>query len=1018
MFALKSLAVLFLLFAFCSDLKGQAPQSQPVIDVYHSDWTTKDGAPRGVTSLAQSRDGYLWVATILGLYRFDGYRFSPYPNIQDTRRLPSTNITSLTTDEADGVWIGYDHGGISHIQQGKFFNIGLPASTATASVDGIWCCREHSVWVLAGGTILRWNKSSWEDFARVHGLPRTRFLTLFFDNHGDVWTSSQDHIYELRAGASNFIELPQESSFVTQFAEAKDGTLWISDVGRCIRPLASTCSQSALPLPGKASFLFDDTGKLWIGLDSRGVERVTSDSVSHSTWLQPESFTSANGLTSNSTHAILRDRFDNVWVGTDMGIDRFRRRDFQAFGEQDFKLYPALAVAPDGSVWIQKEGRKLIHASQSETEEIGPPEGISPLASDSKSGVWLFDPWTHRLLRYDSRNHRDRLIKPPATLLYPIANGIITRPDGSLLVAFRDMGLWSYSTTWKFLGDLSQRAPTTFAQSGSTTWIGYFDNLLVSIDRNRQQQYDAGDGLDIDTPLVLTPHDSLLWVGGTGGVDFVKDGHVHTLHPREPERFRGVSGLVFDNHGDLWLNTAFGAMRVRSTEVSEAVNDPEHRVVTKVFGSADGVIGIPAQTTPVPSLVKDGEGTLWFATAGNLVKVSPAILGTAHPTPHLDLQSVLVNGKEIADPENGGPPIVLDGGRENRIEFQFTAIDIDHPNHIIYRYQLEGEDKTWQMAWRAHEAIYDKLRPGHYRFRFAATNGEDEWTELPSPLLLNIQPAFYQTTWFLVACWITAVLCLWFIYLARIRYISTRLRDRIEERSNERLRIARELHDTLLQSIHGLMLRFHYAADSLQPDDPVRPALEAALKRADSLILEGRNSVQDLRGEADKTRRLAEMLAETVRDAALGDGPIVQITEEGIAYPLRPMVQEEFYKIGREGILNALHHAKATNVRVEVRFGRRFFRLICRDNGVGIPEEMVQTEGNNGHWGLKGMQERARSIGATFDLWTSEGKGTEIEVGLRSRAAYDRPHYIERLFAFRHANGAKNREKETKSGER
>jgi signal transduction histidine kinase len=217
---------------------------------------------------------------------------------------------------------------------------------------------------------------------------------------------------------------------------------------------------------------------------------------------------------------------------------------------------------------------------------------------------------------------------------------------------------------------------------------------------------------------------------------------------------------------------------------------------------------------------------------------------------------------------------------------------------------------------------------------------------------------------------------------------------------DERTRIARELHDTLLQSIHGLMLRFHYAAGSLGMNDPARPALEAALQRADALILEGRNSLQQLRGKADKAKRLSELLSEATRDLAGTGSSSVQITEEGIPYPLRPIVQEEFYKIGREAILNALQHAESSNISIEVQYGRRFFRLICRDDGVGIPDDIVRASGKKGHWGLKGMQERARLIGATFSLWTNEGKGTEIEVRLCSSAACQHTKYLNRLFSW------------------
>ncbi len=997
--ACNLLFVLFLPFLSTSVSFAQTSE-QPIADIYHTGWTTRDGAPRGVTSLAQTRNGYLWIGTILGLYRFDGSQFSQYPDPAGSFSLPSNNITALAADGKDGIWVGYDHRGLSHLFRGEIVNVDLPSPFESSSVDGIFCCARGSVWVLAGDTILRWHNASWENFAQSHDLPRAIYFSLFFDTRGNIWTSSRHGIYELQAGGAKFAQVLQNVFSVTQFAETRDGTLWISDGWRNARPLTSRCSHLSVPLRGTAALLFDTTGKLWIGTDGHGVERVNLTGAPCRFPSAPEPFTASNGLTSNVTHVLLQDRFGNVWVGTDMGIDRFRIRRFLAFGDQEFKFYPALVTAPDGSVWIEEQGRSLIHVSRSGVLKVGSVHDVSPLASDSESGVWFLDSWTHHLIHYSRENRRDRIVNPPSGLQDTAAQSIVSRPDGSLLVAFEGNGLWSYSKKWSLLSTLPQKTPTVLMQDGNTTWIGYFNNLVFELDGSHLQRYDSGDGIDLDTPLVVTRHDSTLWLGGTAGVDFMKTGHFHTLHVRAPERFRGVSGLVYDNQGNLWLNTGFGAMQIPATEVSKALNNPEYRVITKVYGTTDGVIGIPAQTRPVPSLIKDGDGRLWFATAGNLVTLSPEVLTSPRPEPILDLQAVRINGKQTVVPDQEGDPLVLDGGRENRIEFEFTAVDLDHPNHIIYRYRLAGEDKNWQMAGRNHIATYYRLHPGTYRFQVAATNGEDHWVELTSPFVFRIRPTFYQTTWFMVACWIIGLLCFWLLYLARVRYVSARLRDRIEQRSNERLRIARELHDTLLQSIHGLMLRFHYAADSLRQDDPSRPALEAALKRADALILEGRNSVQDLRGEADKARRLSEMLAEAVKDVPLGDAPTVQIIEEGIAYPLRPMVQEEFCKIGREAIHNALHHAKAANVRVEVRYGRQFFWLICRDDGIGIPDEIVQVLGGNGHWGLKGMQERARSIGATLNIWTSEGNGTEVEVRLCGSAAYNNLSSVwSRLFA-------------------
>ena len=992
-----ALSVAFL-FTYAPGCTARISQ-QPILDLYHSSWVTKDGAPRGITSLAQTRDGYLWIGTTLGLYRFDGSRFAEYPDVGSSPKLSSTIINAVAADEDNGAWVGYDHHGISHITQGHVTNIELPTYLGDNAVFGIYCCARHSVWVLVGNTILRWRNGSWEDLASAQGIPRYSYWGLLSDRSGNIWASSPKGIYEWRASDDRFSLFSGKIVNATRFAQASDSTIWINDDAGNIRALTSTCPQPSSSVRVTSSFLFDTAGKLWIGSDERGIARATPSKAACQNIESPETFTLENGLTSNSTRALLVDNFGDVWVGTPMGLDRFRPRHFIPFGNQDFKSYPALAAAPDGSVWIQKLNQKLIHVSEKGIHEIGPLRDISPLASDKEAGVWLFDRMEQQLLHYNSAERLDRKIPAPPKFFQATAKSIVSKADGSVLVTFASNGIWSYSDTWHYIDGPQFKTPTTLTQDGETTWIGYFDNWIESLTGNDRKKYDSGNGLNIGTPLVIASHGSILWVGGTEGVDFMAGGRFHTLLVRAPEKLRGISGLVFDGNGDLWLNTGFGAIQIKSKEVSRALQDPQHAVITEVYGSADGVAGLPTQTWPTPSLIRDGHDRLWFATAGGLVNIDPNVLAGPRSKPFVDLQTIRINGKRLAAEEFGRHPVRLEGGRMNRIEFQFGAVDLDHPNHIVYRYWLAGEDKGWQDAGNSHMAMYSRLRPGHYVFRVAATKGDAEWVELSSPFQFDIQPAFYQTTWFLVACWMLGAFCLFLLYLARVRSISVRLRERLEERSKERLRIARNLHDTLLQSIHGLMLTFHYATDDLGPDDPARPALQDALKRADALILEGRNSLQELRGEADREKSLSELLAESIRDEVTVNTSSIQIAEEGIPYPVRPLVREEFCKIGTEAIRNALRHAQASNVYVVVFYGRRFLRLTCRDDGLGIPDEIVRASGKKGHWGLRGMQERARSIGATFSLWTGEGDGTEIDIKLCSRLAYDHLTVVDRIFA-------------------
>ena len=992
-----------LLFGLCCNAVFAQEATTLEEGKYHTSWTTRDGAPRGVTGLAQTQDGYLWIGTTLGLYRFDGSDFAQFPKEGTGSDLPSHNITALAADDTGGLWVGFDHRGVSHIERHAVTNFSLPAPFQAASVDKVFCCAQASLWVLSGNTILRLHQSHWEDFGLSHGLPRDTYFALLFDREGNIWTSSKGKIYELHQGATHF-ELAQLTAvFVTQFAENRDGSIWISDGWGSVRPLFAKCLQPPVLLPGTANILFDATNHLWVAHEGRGLTRL-ADATGPCGHPSPlETFMSINGLTSNLTHALLEDRSGDIWVGTEMGIDRFRPRNFQPYGEQGFKYYPALATASDGSLWVQKQGRKLQHVKDGYIDEVGALEGITPLAADTQGGVWLLDPWKHKLEHYSHLSSKPTAFSVPPQFENTAAQHMVVQSNGTLLVAFEGHNVWSFSDgQWKEVRQpqLPQETPTALEQIGDTTWIGYFDSRLASWNGPTLKIYSTADGLDVDTVLTTVSGASTIWVGGTNGVSFLKDGSFHRLQVRMPERLRGVSGIAFDNAGNMWLNTGFGAMRLRATEVSKVLQDPNHAAITVVFGSADGVIGLPAQTKPVPSLVKDGAGYLWFGTAGNLVRVNPLLLAKPHPLPNLDVQNILVNGQSIALSKLGNQSLKLDGGQENRIEFDYTAVDLDHPNHIIYRYRLDGEDAAWQMPGRAKQAVYMNLHPGTYRFRLAATNGEDEWAELATPYLLEVRPAFYQTKWFFCICSIAVLLLLWLFYLLRVQHISAGIKDRIEQRANERLRIARELHDTLLQSIHGLMLRFHYAAESLPEDDPSRPVLETALQRADAFILEGRNRVQDLRGESDNDRTLPEMLARAVEQFRDEPNATIQITEEGRPRRLRAVVQDEFYKIGSECILNALQHAHASHISADVIYGRRFFRLRFRDDGRGISEDVVRAGHRSGHWGLPGMKERAQCLGAKLHIWTAADKGTEIDVRLPAAAAYDRQSYRLRLRSF------------------
>ena len=314
------------------------------------------------------------------------------------------------------------------------------------------------------------------------------------------------------------------------------------------------------------------------------------------------------------------------------------------------------------------------------------------------------------------------------------------------------------------------------------------------------------------------------------------------------------------------------------------------------------------------------------------------------------------------------------------------------PERVRFRYRLLGNDDVeWVDAGTRRQAFYTNLGPGSYRFEVNAAQEMGIWSTVPATLDFAIAPTFAQTRTFFAICVVAAIGVLLLAYALRERQVLARARSRLEARLAERERIARELHDTLLQSTQGLILRFQAAANRIPESDPTRAALDATLERADEVVAEGRKRVLDLRVPSETMHELPEALAAIGNDLARGRELTFRATVEGTFRALVAHVRDEGYRIGREALVNAFAHAEASMIEVQVIYADADFRLRVRDDGCGIAARTLEGGAQLGHWGLVGMRERAQKIGAQLDIWSGHGVGTEIELRVPSRAAYVEP---------------------------
>jgi signal transduction histidine kinase len=334
------------------------------------------------------------------------------------------------------------------------------------------------------------------------------------------------------------------------------------------------------------------------------------------------------------------------------------------------------------------------------------------------------------------------------------------------------------------------------------------------------------------------------------------------------------------------------------------------------------------------------------------------------------------------------PPQIRD------LEIDYTALSLVAPEKNRFRIMLEGWDRDWQDVGNRRQAFYNNLSPGNYRFRVTASNNSGMWNEAGTFLDFSIASAYYQTNWFRAACVIAFMAILWGLYRLRLHQMARQFNVRMEERLGERMRIARDLHDTLLQSFHGLLLRFQ-AAYNLFPTRPdeARETLGSAIDEAAEAITESRDAIQGLRSSTVETNDLAlavRTLGEELAAAQADTNSVVfHVEVEGAARDLHLILRDEVYRIAVEAMRNAFKHAEAHRIEVEIRYDERRLRLRVRDDGKGIDPTVLREDGRTGHYGLRGMRERATLLGGKLTVWSEIESGTEVELSIPASRAYE-----------------------------
>ena len=424
-----------------------------------------------------------------------------------------------------------------------------------------------------------------------------------------------------------------------------------------------------------------------------------------------------------------------------------------------------------------------------------------------------------------------------------------------------------------------------------------------------------------------------------------------------------------------------GAARIAEDEIALAIRDPGHALSYLWLSPIDGMPGIPAQDNPSPSLSKGNDGHLWFTSQSGIAWLDPNELIANKKPPHPRIESLIVDGVRYSAKPSGLslPP------RPRTIEIDFNAPLLRAPEGGQFLYRLKGVDKDWQQAGSRREAFYSNLGPGDHKFQVRAANESGTWSEAEASLIFHIQPAFYETWWFRAVCILMILGAMCTGYVLRIRQVTAKLRIR----EDERLRIARDLHDTLLQSVQAMLARVETIKDRTT-DHWARAEAERVADWGRHAVSEGRTKVGQLRTrEAESVSPIREAI-DIVRELSESADIALHTTLSSGEPKLQSSAAHEVASVIREISTNALRHSGGKNLWLSIAFGDAEFMVVIKDDGRGIDEALLATNMNSGHWGLKGAKERICGLGGTLNIQATDPTGTEVTIRIPARFLYSR----------------------------
>jgi signal transduction histidine kinase/ligand-binding sensor domain-containing protein len=958
----------------------------------HAAWRWQDGAISSVPfTIVQTPDGYIWIGTASGIFQFDGVRFVQWLPGRG-KDLPSSLITSLTTTNDGSVWISAQ-GVLSRWKDRALTNIASEAnayfSVAEDPGGKVWVARRD-----ANGTgphLCQALDTGLRCLDPADGVRSFHPRGLEVDRAGTLWVAGDTGLLRWAQGESTVYRPPGVTLIagmigVNALAAAPDGTMWVGFSKAApgqglIRMVDGRWQPFDTPtLRGSSlkvnSLLVDRHGALWVGTPFSGIYRIVGTVVDH--------FDHTNGLSDDTVADVMEDREGNIWVATAKGVDRFADAPVNSLSVAEGLCGPQVSsvlASRNGSIWVGGDGtltrlRDGLSTCFRQGGEL-PGGQVTSLFEDHAGRLWVGieqSLWVYeggRFLRVHRQDGR------------PIGNvtGIAEDVDENIWIAV----FGPPQALMRVDGLVAQgavAAPATprriAADRTGGLWLGLFSGDLAYF-RNGQtvvHAFEHPHGARINQ--VLPDADGSVIAATSYGLIGWRDGKALTLTPKNGLPCEQVYGMVFDRRRDLWLfmNCALGVLK--DADLQAWKQKPESSVSMRTFEGLDGVFPIGAPYSPA---ARSPDGRLWFANGASLQVVDPERIPRNTLPPPVYIEQVVADRTPYqAQGVLQLPALTRD------LQIDYVGLSFVAPQKVRFRYRLDGHDGTWQEPGSRRQAFYNDLAPGTYRFRVIASNNDAVWNEDGASIDIVIAPAWYQTRTFLVLSILVGALAMWVTYRLRMRQVAAALNARFDERLAERTRMARDLHDTLLQTVQGSKMLADTALD--HPGDA--QALARALGQVSTWLgqvgEQGRATVNALRTSTTETNGLAEAFQRAIEDCRREGTIDASLTTTGEIREMHPVARDEIFRIGYEAIRNAQTHSRGRRLDVDLSYGNDL-TLRVADDGVGMEPTMAE-RGRDGHFGLRGMRERAAHVGATLSVSSAPGKGTAIVVTVPGRVIF------------------------------